>query len=237
MRKLTACSLAIVLCAVVTAVALGKSEATSFSVKQTGKKPGASIGIKFNIAFGDSEAPNGVPQGLKSFKIKLHKGTKLDGRGAVQCKPTAADLMSKGAAACPAASRIGSGSATATSVAGVSVKADAVIFNEKYEGRDAFLFVFLIDDAYITAFDGYIKGSTLSSSGLTGALPGDFVVTKFSGTIDKHSKGRGKRRRDLITAPKTCPKRSRKWTNTATFVFQNDDKDNASSTSSCKAGR
>lgn len=238
MRKLTVCGLVVVVCSTVTAVALGKSEATDYSVKQTGKTPGASIGIKFNISFGDSEAPNGVPQGLKNFKIKLHKGTKLDGRGAVQCTATTAEeLMAKGAAACPAASRIGSGHATATSVSGTSVKADAAIFNEKFEGRDAFLFMFLINDAYITAFDASIKGGTLSSTGLTGALPGDFVVTKFSGTIGKHAKGRGKRRRNLITAPKTCPARSRKWTNTAVFVFQNDDKDAASSTSPCKASR
>jgi hypothetical protein len=219
-----------------TGVALGKNEATSFSVKHTGKTPGSSTGVKFKISFGNAEVPNGVPQGLQSFKIKLHKGTKLDGRGAAQCRATAADLMSKGAGACPAASRIGSGNATATSAVGASVKAEAAIFNEKFEGRDAFLFIFLIDDAYITAFDGYIKGNTLSSTGLTGALPGDFVVTKFNGTINKHSKGKGKRRHDLITAPKVCPKRSRKWTNTATFVFQNGDKDNASNTSPCKPG-
>ena len=89
--------------------------------------------------------------------------------------------MSKGAAACPAASKIGSGDASATSAAGVTVAVDAVIFNEKIGKRNAFLFVFLLNGGYITAFDGNVKGNTISSQGLSGAIPGDFIVTRSTG--------------------------------------------------------
>ena len=58
-------------------------------------------------------------------------------------------------------------------------------------------------------------------------------MTQFHGHHQQKSTGRGNRRRDLITTPKVCP-RGRKWTNTATFNFQNGDKDSGSSTSRCK---
>jgi hypothetical protein len=215
--------------------ALAASEATTFSVKHSSKAPSSSTGISFKIAFGDPQAPNGVPSGLKNFKIKLHKGTKIDPAGAAQCKVSAADLMSKGAAACPAATRIGSGTASATGETGPAVTVDAAIFNERVGKQNAFLFVFLLNGAYVTAFDANVKANTLSSEGLTGAIPGGLVVTQFNGTIAKHSKGAGKHKHNLITAPSVCPK-SKHWTNTGTFVFQNGDSDTGSSTSACKRG-
>ena len=164
------------------------------------------------------------------------KGSKIDPGGAAQCKVTSAKLMSEGAAACPASTRIGKGTATATSGT-TNVTVDAVIFNEKVGGKNAFLFVFLINDAFVTAFDANVKGNTISSQGLTGTIPGDLVVTKFNGTIDKHSKGRGKRKHDLITTPAVCPPGAKKWTNTGTFVFNNGNKDTGTSKSPCKPGR
>ena len=237
MRKLIVCGLVAVVGAASAAVAFAASEATTFSVKQSARAEAASTGIAFKISFGDPDAPNGLPSGLKSFKIKLHKGSKIDARGATQCKVSDEALMSEGAGACPAASRIGTGTASATSAGGETVKVDAVIFNQRLGSRDAFLFVFLLNDAYVTAFDANVKGGTISSEGLTGTIPGDLVVTQFNGTIGKHSKGTGKRRHDLITTPSVCPPGGKKWTNTGTFVFQNDNKDTGSSTSACKPGR
>lgn len=236
MRKLVVCSLMAVVGAASAAVALASSEATTFSVKQSARAEGASTGISFKIVFGDPAVPNGLPSGLKNFRIKLHKGSKIDPGGAPQCKVTSAKLMSEGAAACPASTRIGKGTATATSGT-TDVTVDAVIFNEKVGGKNAFLFVFLINDAFVTAFDANVKGNTISSQGLTGTIPGDLIVTKFNGTIDKHSKGRGKRKHDLITTPAVCPPGAKKWTNTGTFVFNNGNKDTGTSKSPCKPGR
>jgi hypothetical protein len=236
MRKLVVCAVMAIFSATAAGVALGKTEATTFSVKHTTRSEGASTGIRFKVEFSDPEAPNGLPSGLQSFKIKLHKGTKFDGRGATQCKVTNEELDNEGLAACPKASRVGSGTATAASAAGVTVNPESVIFNEVVKGRDALLFLFVLDDAVVAGFDAYIKGRTMSATDLTGALPGELVVTEFAGTINKHSKGRGKRRRNLITAPSVCPPGSRKWKNTGSFVFLNGDEDSGSSTSRCKPG-
>jgi hypothetical protein len=234
MRKLGIVLAVAVLAAATATVALAASEITTFSVKHSAKAEAASTGISFKTAFGDPDAATGLPSGVKGFTIKLHKGTKIDPAGATQCKATAEDLMAKGPAACPAASRIGKGTATATPpTGGAGVTVDAVVFNEKVSGRNAFLFMFVSNNAYVTAFDAFVKGNTMSASGLDGAIPGGLIVTKFNGTIDKHSKGKGKKKHNLITTPAACPK-SKKWTNKGTFTFTNGDKDTATSTSACK---
>jgi hypothetical protein len=232
MRKLAPLGAVAVLGATA-AVTLASSQATTFSLKQSTRAAGASTGIAFKIAFGDPDAPNGLPSGLRDFKITLHKGSKIDPAAAPQCQVSEADLMSKGAAACPAASRIGGGTATATPpTGGAGVTVEGVVFNEKFRGKNAWLFVFLINNAYATSLDATVKGNTITAKGLSGAVPGGLLVTKFNGTITKHSKGKHK----LITAPPVCPK-SKKWTNTGTFVFNNSDKDKQTSTSPCKASR
>jgi len=237
MRKLFVCSAIAVLTAATGAVALASSEVTTFVFKQSTRAEGASTGISFKTSFGDPDAANGLPSGVKSFTIKMHKGAKIDPAGATQCSASSQTLMDKGPAACPASSRIGKGTATATPPAGgAGVTVDAVIFNDRVNKRNAFLFMFVANGQYVTAFDAFVKGNTLSASGLDGAIPGGLIVTQFNGTIDKHSKGRGKKKHNLITAPSVCPP-SKKWTNSATFGFTNGDKDSATSTSPCKPGR
>jgi hypothetical protein len=232
MLKLLLCGVLVVVGAATAAVAFASSQATTFTFKQSTHAEGAPTGIAFKVEFGDPDAPNGLPSGLKNFKITMHKGAKIDPAAATQCKVTPEKLMSDGAAACPASSRIGKGKATATN-GSVVVTVDGFIYNEKVGGKNAFLFLFLINNAYAAAFDAPVKGNTISATGLTGAIPGGLLVTKFSGTIDKHSKGRGKKKHNLITAPPVCPK-SKKWTNKASFVFVDGAKDTATSTSPCK---
>ena len=68
------------------AAALAASELTTFTLKHSTRAEGASTGISFKTAFGDPDAANGLPSGVRSFTIKLHKGTKIDPRGATDRK-------------------------------------------------------------------------------------------------------------------------------------------------------
>jgi hypothetical protein len=234
MRKLVVVGALAVAAAVTATVAFASSQATTFSFKQSSHKPKTSTGIAFKVEFGDPAAANGVPSGLKDFKITMPKGAKIDPAGAAQCKTTDADLMSKGAGACPAATRIGTGKATATSTDGsTNLDVAGYVFNAKAAGKSSWLFVFLINNGYAASFYAPVKGPTLSAKGLTGAVPGDLLVTKFAGTIVKHSKGRGKKKHNLISTPSSCPK-NKKWTNKATWVFVDGSKDSSTSTSACK---
>jgi hypothetical protein len=232
MRKLVVVGVLAVAAAVTATVAFASSQATTFSFKQSSHKAKTSTGIAFKVEFGDPDAANGLPAGLKDFKITMPRGAKIDPAGASQCKTTEADLMAKGAAACPAATRIGTGKATATNGT-ATVDVAGYIFNTKAAGKNAWLFLFLINDAYAASFNAPVKGATLSAKDLTGAVPGGLLVTKFAGTIAKHSKGRGKKKHNLITTPSSCPK-NKKWTNKATWVFVDGTKDSSTSTSACK---
>jgi hypothetical protein len=234
MRKLVVLGALAVAAAVTATVAFASSQATTFSFKQSSHKPKTSTGIAFKVEFGDPAAANGVPSGLKDFKIIMPRGARIDPAGAAQCKTTDADLMSKGAGACPAATRIGTGKATATSTDGsTNLDVAGYVFNAKSAGKSSWLFVFLINNGYAASFYAPVKGPTLSAKGLTGAVPGDLLVTKFAGTIVKRSKGRGKKKHDLISTPSSCPK-NKKWTNKATWVFVDGSKDSSTSTSACK---
>jgi hypothetical protein len=232
MRKLLALAV-VVAAASGAAVAYASSQATTFSFKQSSHKPGTSTGIAFKVEFGDPDAANGVPSGLKDFKITMPKGAKIDPAGAAQCTATEDDLMSKLAAACPAASRIGSGKATATNGSTVTLDVTGYVFNAKAAGKNSWIFLFLINNGYAASFSAPVKGGTLSAKGLSGAVPGGLIVTKFAGTIGKHSKGKGKKKHNLITTPSSCPK-NKKWTNKATWAFVDGSKDSSTSTSTCK---
>jgi hypothetical protein len=231
MRKLLVFAI-VVVAASGAAVAFASSQATTFSFKQSSHKAGTPTGIAFKVEFGDPAAANGLPSGLKDFKITMPKGAKIDPAGAAQCKATEADLMSKAAAACPAASRIGTGKATATN-GSATVDVTGYVYNAKAAGKSSWIFLFLINNGYAASFPAPVKGGTLSAKGLSGAVPGGLIVTKFAGTIAKHSKGKGKRKHNLITAPSSCPK-NKKWTNKATWVFVDGSKDSSTSTSACK---
>jgi hypothetical protein len=232
MRKLLVLAI-VVVAASGAAVAFASSQATTFSFKQSTHKAGTPTGIAFKVEFGDPDVANGLPSGLKDFKITMPKGAKIDPAGAVQCKATDADLMSKLAAACPAASRIGSGKATASNGSTVTLDVAGYVFNAKAAGKNSWVFLFLINNGYAASFSAPVKGGTLSAKGLSGAVPGGLIVTKFAGTIAKHSKGKGRKKHNLITAPSSCPK-NKKWTNKATWVFVDGSKDSSTSTSSCK---
>jgi hypothetical protein len=232
MRKLALCSFLVVAAASTAAVALGSSEATTFSFKQSTHKAGALTGIAFSVEFSDPAVANGLPAGLRDFKITMPKGAKFDPAGAPQCKANADALMAQGAAACPVPTRVGTGKATASNGT-ANVDVAGYIFNAKSGKANSFVFLFLINNAYAASFEAPIKGGTLSAKGLTGAVPGGLIVTKFSGTIAKRSKGKGKKKHLLITTPSSCPK-SKKWTNKATFTFVDGSKDSATSSSACK---
>ena len=77
------------------------------------------------------------------------------------------------------------------------MKTESVIFNEGVKGREALCP--LRDRRAVVAASMPYQGSHDVGLGAQRRTPGNLVVTDFAGTINKHSKGRGERRRNLIT--------------------------------------
>lgn len=218
MKKLSAVLVLVAAAALLTSVtALAATKVSKFKVGYTTKKAAASSGLAFDISFRDPAAS--VPQGLQSFAITLARGSKFDLRGSPSCVASNEELEQLGSKACPANTRIGSGSATATDgIAPVTV--DSKIFNleplkkPKDPSTGEILFTFDINDTTVASFAAKAQGRKMSVSGLTGALPGSLVVTDFSGKIDKHKKGK----RRLLTTPGKCPAKE-KWAINGVFRF------------------
>jgi hypothetical protein len=116
MRKLLQISGA----ALAVAALVGASVALASSqFKQTAKitltatKAGASTGFKANLASSDPGAPQ--PQGLKTLTIAFPANTKFNfkSNAVKQCTATDIEIKATGGAACPAKSKIGTGTAMA----------------------------------------------------------------------------------------------------------------------------
>lgn len=98
------------------ATALASSQFTqSSNITLTATKAGASTGFKAALKSSDPGEPGGKPQALKTLTITFPVGTKFNFKSKAITPCTATDLEIGGTkgAACPAKSRIGSGSAEA----------------------------------------------------------------------------------------------------------------------------
>ena len=95
-----------------TAYASSQFKQTS-NIVLTAKKAGAPTGLKAALQSSDPGAVQ--PQGLKTLTITLPSGTKFNFKSSAiaQCKVSDTEIKATGGAACPAKSRIGSGSAVA----------------------------------------------------------------------------------------------------------------------------
>jgi hypothetical protein len=116
MRRIhiTAFSTAAVAVLAVAAVALASSQFVQTSkITLTATRAGASTGFKAALSSSDAGEPGGKPQALKTLAITFPSGTKFNFKTKAIKPCTATDVEIHGTlgAACPARSRIGSGSA------------------------------------------------------------------------------------------------------------------------------
>ncbi|HEX5910409.1 MAG TPA: hypothetical protein VFY44_07940 [Thermoleophilaceae bacterium] len=225
MRRLTL-PLALLAVLAMAASALAATNAAKFDMGFTTKKPAKSTAFSFDVAFANTGG-NQVPAALNKFSIALPAGTKFNGDGAAKCTAAETELDTKFSAACPSASIVGSGKATAVpSGGGNSINTTVKIANQ---GKGSFRFFFALNGKDVTGFTAKAKGSKLTSETLTGSLPGGVIVTSLKGSIKKKS-AKGK---NLITTPKSCPK-SKKWKFSGTFNFA-DGTHKVSDSVSCKS--
>jgi hypothetical protein len=75
----------------------------------TTTEPGAPTGTSLAIEFRNPAEPAGKPHTVASIVVRLAPGSVIDTSVPEQCKASDLDLMLRGAAACPAGSRVGDG--------------------------------------------------------------------------------------------------------------------------------
>ena len=102
-------AIAAVLVAAVPATASALVPRQSGSNLFTTSTPGAATGATFNFAFTNPENPNQKPHTINRIVVRYPAGTTFDNGAVPQCHATDAQLEVQGDAACPPASKVGSG--------------------------------------------------------------------------------------------------------------------------------
>src|SRR3954470_16871223 len=95
--------------AVAPAVARGDAPRQAATLRFSTSTPGAPAGLSFSADWRDPSNPEAKPHAVTAFDIVLPEGTRFDFGALPQCTASDAELQLEGTAACPAASRLATG--------------------------------------------------------------------------------------------------------------------------------
>jgi hypothetical protein len=208
--------------------------------------PATSTGYNVSWSIGGEATPK--PDVLTKVVLRLAKGTNFDTRARVRCVATADDFRSRGEAACPAKSRIGSGRAQLITGIGPQsqggpdpVDAKLTAFNAK-----AAIIIYLKPDL---GSPMVIRG-TIAADGRTGpgvtpvitlkvpsspvASFGDAAISSFALGVTPTSARVGGKPRIYAKTPAACPS-AKHWQLIATFTYDHQSPQTTKLFSPCKA--
>lgn len=197
-------------------------------IKLTASKAGASSGFKASIASSDTGAPLGKPQALKTLTVTFPKGTRFNFKSTAikQCTASLLELVGTKGAACPAKSRIGTGTAMAN---GAPVFPRIPEAATAYAGKGKLIFLIapsagvgktLVLEGTVSANKLTTPVPVLSESGLT------IVITELNLSVKKVGSGK----QAFVTAGQ-CGKG--KFTVSSRFVYYTGSPVSLSSSSHC----
>ncbi|MFL5827342.1 MAG: hypothetical protein ACJ76V_12525 [Thermoleophilaceae bacterium] len=243
-RKPLAGALACALAASAVGVAAAETvDGVTFSAKTTTTKAASSTGLKVTIA-GTPAGADGKPIATREVTVVFPAGTKINTKAIPQCKATDQQIQSTNGSACPAKSKIGTGTAEAFTDLGPTVDpvGEAIAAFNIPKGI-AFLLTPTGPIGQTAAFRGRFAGAGAAHA--HGAASGPKLVTpvpKFpipGGNEAKltkfvlNVKANGKGAKAYSTTPKTCPK-SKKWTLSAIFKYDTHAPITVTTTGPCK---
>jgi hypothetical protein len=194
--------------------------------------------VRLEIDYVNPSDPEAKPPAVQKVVTKLHPGTGMDTSVPALCTASDVELMASGAAACPAASRVGGGEIdldTGLPGPGRLLRNDVTLLNDtgqlifllesKNEPRTRFVARATIDAdrATITSEVPPVPG---------GAPDGFTAIKRVRVGVRPVSVGQGARRRSYVTTPPSCPL-SGTWTNTVTFTYRDGVSQAVASQSLC----
>ena len=191
----------------------GSTPGVDFDLNLSSQQPGSLTAATLRILYKNPSDPNAKPSPVRRLTVKAPDGTRFDGAAVPRCAASDSDLMLNGRDACPAASRVGSGTLTVMTGFGAPFDpfaTDVTLFNSgdgvielvTAKGTNAELGV---DRTKFTG-PGTISADPPKTPG--GPPDGESAVREVLFTYDAVRGPGGKR---FITTPQTCPS-SRLWT-------------------------
>jgi len=219
-----------------------------FAASKTGKptkKPGSPSGTRIQLASGDTTRADDFPPRLKELDLFLPSGSVIDQSAKPQCGATDADFRSKGTAACPSNTIVGTGDGTVringftnlvptlTATLYNGKKHKLILYINPSQGQPVVL------RAKISGANGSPKIVTkvpllcAVKNPTTGKCTTEARIASLNLYIKKIG---GKGKPAFITTPPTCPG-SKKWQFVGTFKYQNATPSSKTikSNSPCKA--
>ena len=167
------------------------------TLKFTAKKVSSPSGLKLDVA--QTPTPAGQqPPVVRRLVITLPKGAKIDTKALARCSASVAQVTADGLSACPAKTRLGTGTASVFAGSG-NIAAKVTLFNRK----NGFLLALTTGDTVIRAFTGTAKGRTIDATLPQVDLGGgkEASLVRLQLTVKKHTKGK----RTFLRTPPTCP--------------------------------
>jgi hypothetical protein len=204
------------------------------SFELTEKRPNRVTGERFLIDYVDPANPSGKPAPARVVSATLPRGARIDTTVPAACPAGDDDLKLRGPAACPAASRIGRGVATAHSgfpPPAQIVTTDVDVFNT----RGGFVAVATVRGApYREILRFELSGRTWTVHNRP--LPGNAALKHVDIHIFAVRRKRAGRTRNYITTPRRCPKR-RYWRTKMRFRYDKAIVQDAWTRTPCKRPR
>jgi hypothetical protein len=256
MRKLVVLALAGILTLAVTAVAIGATANSGTTVQTydqtySQKRTNKSTGTTFKTTSTDdtNTARNRQPKRVTNFDITFPAGSKINSKGAAQCKADENDFANADDPddACPRGSKLGSGAVAARlpfdSPIG-DVDGNVTAYNAN---KGLLLFVNLQEANQTLLLKPKFRGRRLLTTVPHSCVPPNrpdngcrdasgteqsAVLVSFNLKTGAKSTGRGRSKRNLITTPRTCPRGG--WTFEADIKYADGERLNIEETSPCR---
>jgi hypothetical protein len=224
--------LAAMACALLPAAAAaqtGSRQTAELSFLET--EPGASTGFTLEIDYVNPEDPSAKPPAVRRVVQRFAEGTRIDTSIPERCGATDPQLMLQGADACPAGSRVGSGTVTVdTGQPGRFIVADTVFLNNTDE-----LILVSTDrgtGARVVTRAAVEKDRIVTElAPLPGSPPDGGAIDVVDFRIDKVTRVVGGEERGYVTTPATCPAGG--WVNSISFTYADGVTQTTSNGSGC----
>lgn len=221
--------------------ALAQGSRQNARVLLTTTEPGAPTGNIFEVEFRNPGDPDGKPYSIARLEVRFTPGTVVDTRAIEQCKASDAELYSRGADACPAGSRLGTGVLVSDtgSTGGFPrfVENDSRMFNNEgemigvHDARNA--------GPLVPGFSRIVSRARMSSQG----TDVDFPQFPGSGPPEPYTAIKSlrvftpavvQRGRAHTTTPPSCP--SGYWTTSLNFIYRDGVQQRVEARAPCRRG-
>jgi hypothetical protein len=198
---------------------------STFALSYLSAHPGASTGLTTLMTWSDPAAPGGAPKAIKQITLRFEHGTVFDTSGLPECRASDQAIKAMGASACPANSKLGSGSTIGATAGGARFATVVTLFNATRQ----IIVLVTLKGAPITEFRDQVQRSAII---VRPVLPAGVSLERLALRIGPHSSGLGIARRIYMRTPRSCPN-SRRWKLIGTFSYADNSSQTHTSTTPC----